>query len=146
MGETDCGRNWVLFWWAGPCSVTLKFNFLLKGGAVFPPCYLTWGQTLVKVMKIMMISFKMSHTCTATLSAPNLAVGHCWPLPLPETPWHSWASLGQSLVGSLEWRLRGAGVTLRRSPTLKGKGEAPSKMVGGANSPLESNPIPTRDA
>ena len=22
MGETDCGRNWVLFWWAGPCSVS----------------------------------------------------------------------------------------------------------------------------
>ena len=22
-GETDWGRNWVLFWWAGPCSVNL---------------------------------------------------------------------------------------------------------------------------
>ena len=21
MGETDWGGNWVLFWWAGPCSV-----------------------------------------------------------------------------------------------------------------------------
>ena len=28
----------------------------------------------------------------------------------------------------------------------KGKGEAPSKMVGGAKSHLESNPIPARDA
>ena len=28
------------------------------GGVVFPPCCLTWGQTLVKVMKIMQTSFK----------------------------------------------------------------------------------------
>ena len=45
MGETDWGGNWVLFWWAGPCSVNLLSNFLLKGRAGFPPCYLTWGQT-----------------------------------------------------------------------------------------------------
>ena len=29
------------------------------------------------------------------------ASGHCWPTPPPETPGHSWASLGKSLVGSL---------------------------------------------
>ena len=23
MGKTDWGRNWILFWWAGPCSVNL---------------------------------------------------------------------------------------------------------------------------
>ena len=23
MRETDCGGNWFLFWWMGPCSVTL---------------------------------------------------------------------------------------------------------------------------
>ena len=23
MGETDWGGNWILFWWAGPCSVNL---------------------------------------------------------------------------------------------------------------------------
>ena len=23
MGETDWGRNWILFWWAEPCSVNL---------------------------------------------------------------------------------------------------------------------------
>ena len=45
--------------------------------------------------------FKRSHAGTATLSAPNLAAGHCIPTPLPETPGHSWASVGQSLVGSL---------------------------------------------
>ena len=56
---------------------------------------------MVEVMKIMATSFKRSHAHTATLSAPNSAVGHCWPTPLPETYRHAWASLGQSLVGSL---------------------------------------------
>ena len=51
MGETDCGGYGVLFWWAGPCSVNLKSNFLLIGGTVFPPCCLTWDQTMVEVMK-----------------------------------------------------------------------------------------------
>ena len=32
---------------------------------------------------------------------PQPALGHRWPTPLPETPEHSWASLGQFLVGSL---------------------------------------------
>ena len=70
-------------------------------GVVFPPCYLTWGQTIVVVMTIMATSFKRSHAHTAILSAPNPATGHCQPTPLPETPGHSWASLGQSLMGSL---------------------------------------------
>ena len=36
-----------------------------------------------------------------TLSVPNPASGHCRPTVPLETPGHSWASLGQSLVGSL---------------------------------------------
>ena len=52
-------------------------------------------------MKIMASSFKKSHVCTATLSAPNPATGHHQPIPLPEPPGHSQASLSQSLVGSL---------------------------------------------
>ena len=56
---------------------------------------------MVEVMKIMVTSFKRSHGHTATLSAPNPAAGHHQPTPLLETPRHSWASLGQSLVGSL---------------------------------------------
>ena len=39
--------------------------------------------------------------CTAALSAPNPATGHCRPTPLPETPGHSWESLGQSILGLL---------------------------------------------
>ena len=71
------------------------------GGAVFPPCCLTCGQTIVEVMKIMVTSFKRSHAYIATLSTPNTAPGHCWSMPLLETPGCSQASLGQSLVGSL---------------------------------------------
>ena len=65
------------------------------GKAVFPPCYSTWGQPMVEVMEIMVTSFKMSHTHTATLSAPSPAAGHHQPMPPPETPGHSQASLGQ---------------------------------------------------
>ena len=54
-----------------------------------------------EVMKIMVTSFKRSHAGTATVSAPNPAVGQRRPTPLLDTPGHSWASLGQSLVGSL---------------------------------------------
>ena len=56
---------------------------------------------MLEVMKIMATTFKRSHADTATFSAPNLAAGHRQPTPPPETPGHSWASLGQSLVGSL---------------------------------------------
>ena len=56
---------------------------------------------MVEVMKIMATSFTRSHVGTATLSAPNPAAGHRRPTPLLETPGHSQASLGQSLVGSL---------------------------------------------
>ena len=52
-------------------------------------------------MKIMATSFKRSHACTAALSAPNPAAGHQQPMPLPETPGHLRASLGQSLMGSV---------------------------------------------
>ena len=64
---------------------------------MFPSFYLTWGQTMREVMKIMATSFKRSHACTAILSAPSPAAGHCQPMPLLETPAHSpgqvWVSL-----------------------------------------------------
>ena len=69
--------------------------------AVFSPCYLTWGQSMVEVMKIMVASFARSLTDTATLTAPTPVSGHCWPTPLPETLGPSQASLAQSLLGSL---------------------------------------------
>ena len=51
-------------------------------------------------MKIMVTSFKSSHAGPAMLSTPSPAAGHHQPTPPPETPGHSQASLGQSLVGS----------------------------------------------
>ena len=71
------------------------------GRAVFPPCCLTWDQTMVEVMKIMATSFKRSNARIVILSAPDPAAGHCWPMPPPESPGHIQVSLGQSLVGSL---------------------------------------------
>ena len=101
MGETDWGGNWVLFWWVGPCSVNLLSNFLFMGEAVFPSCCLTWGQTMVEVMKIVVTSFKRSHAPTAALSASDLEAGHRRPTSLPRTPGPSWACLSQSPLGSL---------------------------------------------
>ena len=72
----------------------------VDGWGCVPSLLFTWGETMVEVMKIMATSFKRSHACT-TLSAPNPAAGHHQPTPPPETPGHSRASLGQSLVGSL---------------------------------------------
>ena len=71
------------------------------GGAVFPHCCLSWDQTMVEVRKKMVTSFKRSQACSATLSAADPGAGHRRPTPKPETPGHSQASLGQSLVKSL---------------------------------------------
>ena len=74
-----------------------KLGLVLMGGAmlsksliqfsvVLPPCYLTWGQTMAEVMKIMVTSFKGFQASTAAHSAPNPAAGHRQPTPPPETP------------------------------------------------------------
>ena len=76
-------------------------QFSIDGWGCVPSLLFTWGQTMVKAMKIMVTSFKRCHGCTATLSAPDPAAGHRQPTPLLEPPGHSQASLGQSPVGSL---------------------------------------------
>ena len=43
---------------------------------MFPPCCLTWDQTMVEVMKIMATSIKKSHACTAALSSLDPSAGH----------------------------------------------------------------------
>ena len=75
---------------------------------------------MVEVMKIVVTSFRRSHASTATLSAPSSAAGHHQPMPLLETPGHSWASLGQSLVGSVllspgSWCAQGSVCALQES-------------------------------
>ena len=79
----------------------LLIQISVDGWSCVPSLLFTWGQTMVEVMKIMVTSLKRSHVCTATLSAPNPAAGHHQPTPPPETPGHSLASLGQSVLGSL---------------------------------------------
>ena len=76
-------------------------QFSIDGWGCVPSLLFTWGQTMVKAMKIMVTSFKRCHGCTATLSAPDPAAGHRQPTPPLEIPGHSQASLVQSLVGSL---------------------------------------------
>ena len=62
---------------------------------------LLFDQTMVEVMKIMLTSFKSLFASIASLSVPDPAAGHHRPTPALETLGHSWASLGQSLAGSL---------------------------------------------
>ena len=66
------------------------------GGAVFPPCGLTSGQTVVEVMEITVPSFKWSLVLTAALNAPILQQATadtrlCWRL--LDTHGQVWVSL-----------------------------------------------------
>ena len=97
MGATGCGENWVLLSWAGPCSVNLQSNFQL----MFPPCSLSRGQTMTRVMAVTVTSFRRTPDSTVVSSAPDPTADHCQPTPPPETPGHSQASLAQSPVGTL---------------------------------------------
>ena len=71
-------------------------------------------------MKIIETSSKQFCTCTAALSAPDLAAGHCQSMPPLQTPGHSRASLGHPLVGSLSfssgsWCAQGSVCALQES-------------------------------
>ena len=75
---------------------------------------------MVELMKIMATSFNRSCARTATLSASNLAAGHCLPTPSLETPEPLQAGLGQSLVLSLllspgSWFAQGSVCALQES-------------------------------
>ena len=74
-------------------------QFSVDGWGCVPSFCLTWGQTMVEVMKIRVL--QRCYACTAVLRAPDPAAGHRQPMPPPETPGHPQTSLGQSLVGSL---------------------------------------------
>ena len=93
---------------------------------------------MVEVMKIMLTSFKRSHARTAALNAPNPVAGHHQPTPPPETPGHSQASLGQSLVGPLllspgSWYTQGSVCALQESISLLCKFW---QLYGGVNGHL----------
>ena len=67
-------------------------QFSVDGWSCVPSLLFTWGQTMVEVMKIM-VTFKRSHACTATLSAPNPVAGHCQPY---TSAGDSWTLTGKS--------------------------------------------------
>ena len=75
---------------------------------------------MVEIIKIMVNYFKRFSTHTAVLLVQDPAEGHGRPMPLPETPGHSRASLGQSLLGSLllspgSWYTQGFVCSLQES-------------------------------
>ena len=76
-------------------------QFSVDGRSYVPSVLLDLRQNYGGGNETMVTSFIRSHTGTATLSAPDPTTGHHQPTPPPETPGHSWACLGQSLVGSL---------------------------------------------
>ena len=73
---------------------------------------------MVEVMKIIETSFKRSSAHIATLSALDPAADHRRPMPLSETPGHTQANLGQSLVGYCSFLL-GPGAQKALSVTSK---------------------------
>ena len=101
-----------------------KFNPIsVDGWSCVPTLLFTWGQTMVEVMKVMETSFKRSRACTVTFSAPNPEASRHHPTTSPETPGHSQASQGQSLVESLllspgSWCTQGLVCALREGSDL----------------------------
>ena len=95
MGETgSCYDEWAML------SKSL-IQFSIVGWGCVPSLLFDLRLNYGGGNEDMATSFKRSHAHSATLSAPNPAAGHHQPMPPPETRGHSWASLGQSLVGSL---------------------------------------------
>ena len=74
------------------------------GEAVFPPCILALGQTVLGVNGDLLkkdLSQDAVAPMTVVVSAPASTVGRYQPTPVLEAPGHSQANLAQSLVGSL---------------------------------------------
>ena len=84
MGETDWGGNRISFWWAWPCSEI--FNLIFCWWAVFPPCCLTWGQTMVEIIRefssvqllsrVWLFTTPWTTACQASLSITNSRSSH----------------------------------------------------------------------
>ena len=87
----------------------------------------------------MLYSFKKSHAPTVAFSACDLAAGHRRPTPLPESPGHSQAILGQCLVESLllfpgSWCAQGSVFALQGS--VSPVGCTFWRLYGGVNGKL----------
>ena len=93
-GSCSDGKSLIQFSVDGQgCVPSLLFDLRPKYGR--------GNENNMRFHKVRYPSFKRSPAGTAALSAPDPVAGHHQPMPLPETPGHSWASLGQSLVASL---------------------------------------------
>ena len=84
LGHAQQIFNPIFCWWVGLCSFPVAWGRPNYGGGNKDN-----GNLLQKI------------PCTTALSAPGPAGGYHWPTPLLETPGHSGASLGQSLVRTL---------------------------------------------
>ena len=93
---------------------------------------------MLEVVKIMVTSFKRSHAPTATLIAPNLGADHRQPRPLPESPGHLWANLGQSFVGSL---LLSPGSWCTQGPVCAFQGSISQSCVSSGSSMVDLPPL-----
>ena len=129
MGETWLRGKLGLVLMDGAMLSKSPVQFSVDGWVCAPSLLFTWGQTMMEVMKTMVTSFKRPHACTAPLSAPTSAAGHHWPMPLPETPGHSRASLGQSLVGTLS-----PGVWCAQTSVVPSKSLFPQSCVSSGSS------------
>ena len=81
------------------------FQFSVDGWGYVLSLLLSSGETMVEVVKIMAASFRFPcmHCCT---QCPQPCIRPNQPTsPLPETPGHARASLGQSLVGHCSFLL-----------------------------------------
>ena len=98
MGETDCGGNWFLVLMGGAMPSKSLVQLSVDGWDYVPSLFFDLrsnyggsnednGDVLEKVL------------CTATLSAPDPAAGHCQPTPLLETPGHSTGKSGSVSCG-----------------------------------------------
>ena len=75
----DCGGNWFLFWWVGPCSVKTLIQFSIDGQGRVPSLLFDLRSNSGGGNEENGISFKRSCTCAASLSAPNPAADHTNP-------------------------------------------------------------------
>ena len=95
-------------------------QFSVDGQGCVPSLLFDLRPNYGEVMRIMATSSRRSQACTAAFRAPDPAAGHRQPTPLLETPGHSWANLGQSLVQTLllspgSWCMQGFVYTLQGS-------------------------------
>ena len=105
--HASAGDSWTLMGMSGSvsCGVTAPFSrvlvctsFCLRPPRVCFPVLCSSGSSMVGLM---VTSSERAYAIARPAAPRAPATGHCQPTSLLETPGHSQAGLGQSLVGSL---------------------------------------------